>query len=153
MDLALLLCHGRHEVAHLQFSDIKDDTLYLIREKTKQYDSARIAIDMSSQLKEVVSRARAMPPLSQHLTHKSLRTGRRGALKPEMLTREFKKLRDELPMFQGMPAKERPSFHEIRALGANVLEDNGWHKDQIQHLMAYADVEMTELYLAGHKEK
>ncbi|WP_133144363.1 tyrosine-type recombinase/integrase [Pseudomonas fragi] len=49
-----------------------------------------------------------------------------------------------------MPANERPTFHEIRALGAWLYEQQGFAQDDIQGLMGHADVKMTAHYHSGH---
>jgi integrase len=154
MDLALLTCQGRFEVSSMQFSNIEDNVLYVIREKTKKHESARVAIQITSSLQKIINKAKALPPLSQHLVHKSQRQGgRKTSVSPETLTRTFKKLRDQCEEFTKAPMDERPTFHEIRALGANQLENLGVAKQAIQHLMGHADESMTEVYLEGHGEK
>nr|WP_256348121.1 tyrosine-type recombinase/integrase [Pseudomonas yamanorum] len=47
-------------------------------------------------------------------------------------------------------AGERPTFHEIRALGAWLFEQQGFAQEHIQGLMGHADVKMTEHYQSGH---
>lgn len=49
--------------------------------------------------------------------------------------------------------RERPTFHEIRALGAWLYEKQGHPQEYIQALMGHADVKMTEHYQAGHDQK
>ena len=51
---------------------------------------------------------------------------------------------------RGLPVGERPTFHEIRALGAWLYEQQGFEQEYIQGLMGHADVKMTEHYQAGH---
>lgn len=154
MDLALVLCQGRNEVANLKFSDERDPgVLYIVRQKVQKHETSRIAVAVSPALREILTRAKALPPLSPYVIHKALRTGRRGAIKPEMLTREFAKLRDQTNLFEKLAPEQRPSFHEIRGLGGHILEQAGKDKTEIQKLMAHATAGMTEVYLAGHQEK
>lgn len=47
-------------------------------------------------------------------------------------------------------AGERPTFHEIRALGAWLYEQQGFEQEYIQSLMGHADVKPTENFQAGH---
>jgi integrase len=76
-----------------------------------------------------------------------------GQLAPEMLSREFQRLRDALGLFDSLPALARPSFHEIRALGADEYRRGGWPETQVQALLGHADVEMTRHYLDRHGER
>ena len=50
-----------------------------------------------------------------------------------------------------MKPGERPTFHELRALGAWLYEQQGFPQEYIQALMGHADVKMTEHYQAGHE--
>lgn len=55
--------------------------------------------------------------------------------------------------YESMSKAERPTFHEIRALGAWLYEQQGHAQEYIQALMGHADVKMTEHYQAGHEGK
>lgn len=154
MDLSLLMCLGRNEVANLKFSDEKDGVIYVVRKKVEKYESSHIAVRITPALREVLSRAKALPPLSQYVVHKSLRTGRRGAIKPEMITREFKKLADDSKIFAGMAPGEQPTFHEIRSLGSHILKEVEKRETaDIRSLMAHASDNQTIEYLDGHGTK
>lgn len=58
--------------------------------------------------------------------------------------------RDDSHAYDNVPAGERPTFHEIRALGAWLYEQQGFAQEYIQGLMGHADVKMTEHYQSGH---
>lgn len=71
----------------------------------------------------------------------------------EMVSREFTRLRDALELYGCDPA-ERPSWHEIRALGGDLYREQlGWSDDQVQALMGHTSVEMTKAYLDRHGER
>ncbi|MBV2131993.1 tyrosine-type recombinase/integrase [Pseudomonas sp. MAP12] len=74
------------------------------------------------------------------------------AVTPGYLTKEFAKARDESKAYEHLPKDERPTFHEIRALGAWLYEQQGFPQEYIQALMGHADVKMTEHYQSGHGE-
>ena len=46
-----------------------------------------------------------------------------------------------------------PTFHEIRALGAWLYEQQNFPQEYIQVLMGHADAKMTKHYQDGHIEK
>jgi integrase len=49
-----------------------------------------------------------------------------------------------------VPAGERPTFHEIRTLGAWLYEQQGFKLGYIQGLMGHADAKITEHCQTGH---
>jgi len=68
----------------------------------------------------------------------------------DYLTKSFAQARDDSKADKEVPAGERPTFHEIRALGARLYEQQGFEQEYIQGLMGHADVKMTEHYQAGY---
>ena len=52
-----------------------------------------------------------------------------------------------------MDFEERPTFHEIRALGSWLYEQQKFSTDYVQLLMGHATAEMTERYQDGHAPK
>jgi len=65
MDLAILTCQGRNEIASMKHSDIREGVLYVIRQKTRnKTDTAYIAIEVTPALQEVINRSLAQPPQS-----------------------------------------------------------------------------------------
>ncbi|MHB2059761.1 hypothetical protein [Pseudomonas monsensis] len=51
------------------------------------------------------------------------------AVTPDYLTKSFAQARDDSEAYKDMPAGERPTFHEIRALGAWLYEQQGFPQD------------------------
>ena len=72
---------------------------------------------------------------------------------PNYLSNEFSKARDAAHAYDHIPATERPTFHEIRALGAWLYEQQNFPQEYIQALMGHADAKMTKHYQDGHTEK
>ena len=46
-----------------------------------------------------------------------------------------------------MPAAQRPTFHEIRGLGARLYRASGVAEDAIQALMTHSNRRTTQIYL------
>ena len=69
------------------------------------------------------------------------------------LSYEFSKARDAANAYDHIQATERPTFHEIRALGAWLYEQQNFPQEYIQALMGHADAKMTKHYQDGHSEK
>ena len=72
---------------------------------------------------------------------------------PDYLTKEFSKARDAAHAYDHVPPGERPTFHEIRALGAWLDEQQKFPQQYIQALMGNAHEKMTKHYQEGHGEK
>ncbi|MEH6446608.1 MAG: hypothetical protein V7784_22145 [Oceanospirillaceae bacterium] len=70
-------------------------------------------------------------------------------IKPEMVSRQFKAITDELEIFSNTKEAQRPTFHEIRALGIKLYKDAGIDPQQ---LAGHASEKMTRNYDAGHDE-
>lgn len=49
--------------------------------------------------------------------------------------------------------KNRPSFHEVRALGSHLYERAGYEVNEVQELMAHTDEIMTKRYQAGFETR
>src|SRR3569623_3599925 len=58
--------------------------------------------------------------------------------------------RDATGLFDSVPIEERPTFHELIALGAHLRLESGWTESQIQRLKGHTSVQMTKVYLEGH---
>ena len=65
----------------------------------------------------------------------------------------FSKARDAAHAYDHITATERPTSHEIRALGAWLYEQQNFPQEYIQALMGHAHAKMTKHYQDGHEEK
>jgi integrase len=72
---------------------------------------------------------------------------------PDYLTKELTKARNAAHAYDNVPAGERPTFHEIRALGAWLYEQQKPPQEFTQALMGHADEKMTKHNQEGHGEK
>ncbi len=156
MDLALITLQRRSDVARMKFENIRDSKLYVIQEKTEKYDTGYLAIAVGPRLDKVIKRCRddmASPYLVHRRPERKVKD-RAGMdhwtqVKPQMLTRAFAEARDESGLFDKAPEGERPTFHEIRALGIKNLRDKGADP---QKLAGHSSAKMTSNYDSGHDE-
>ena len=74
-------------------------------------------------------------------------------LRPETLSRWFQDARDKTYLFEDLPTLECPSFHEIRSLGAHLMEQAGIDRAIIQALLGHKQAKMTELYLDRYEQR
>jgi len=153
MDLAYITLQRRSDVVTMKFSDIKDGYLYVIQQKTKKHDTAYLKIRMSESLALVAKRCQDST-VSQYMIHRRPRriVKRQDQehwtqVTPGYVSRIFKQVTDSLDEFKKMPVQERPTFHEIRALGIKSMRDAG---ENPQSLAGHASERMTNNYDSGH---
>lgn len=163
MDTALVTLQGRSEVVNIKHTDFRNDRVYIVREKTStKSDAAFICIKATDDIRDLKSRALRLDNIAApNLIHRKPDRLRRGHVvagehwsyvRPGYLTKAFAKARDESRFYAHLRDEEKPTFHEIRGLGARICEDRGMGAGAIQILMAHADKKTTEIYLGGGKE-
>ena len=143
--------------------DMEKNTLTVSPGKTQGYDNpVHLKITMGAALREVVGECLRSPIASPYLIHYKPRSRRREQIEakdhwtsvtPDYLTKEFSKARDAAHAYDHVAAGERPTFHEIRALGAWLYEQQKFPQEYIQALLGHADEKMTRHYQEGHDEK
>lgn len=161
LDLAIQTLQRRNDLALMRFEDCREGVLIVRQQKVEKHGTGNIRIQVGPQLQAVIDRCRD-ELLSPYLIHRQPIRRVKGHMAqrehwtqvlPEQLTREFQRLRDELKLFDHLTMDERPSFHEIRALGADLYLERGVPKEEIQKLLGHASEQMTKVYLDRHGEK
>jgi enterobacteria phage integrase len=164
MDGAILTLQRRNEIISMQHADFRDGFLFVICKKTStRTDASFIKIKMTPDLEDLRNRALTLDKVeSDYLIHRAPdRRYRKAAeskahwtsISPDYLTKSFAAARKEAGDWEHLKPGERPSFNEIRGLGARTYKDLlGVEEGGIQILMAHADPKTTELYLQGGKK-
>lgn len=151
MRLGLQTLQRRADLVAMRWSDIDNDTLKVRQSKT----GAPLKITIGAPLQRVLSDCRddVVSPfvIHQPSTAHANRVG--GGLKPESLSRGFMRARALTGLFDDMPESARPTFHEIRALGADLYRMAGVDEKEIQALLGHSDIEMTRVYLSRHVDR
>lgn len=153
MDIALITLQRREDITLMRFENIKDGHLYVVQQKTKKHDSGYLKIKVGDKLGQVLRRCRdnvASPFIIHRRPEKIVKRETMDhwtQIKPEMVSRQFKKITDKV--LSDMPSAERPTFHEIRALGIKQYKDKGLDPQQ---LAGHASEIMTKNYDSGHEE-
>ncbi|WP_332847593.1 tyrosine-type recombinase/integrase [Pseudomonas lactucae] len=160
--LGLLSLQRREDIVMWPKSavDLEQNTIKVSPGKTQNYGKpVHLEIVMGQALREVVLDCMKSPVVCPYLIHYSPKARKRtqldaklhwNAVTADYLTKSFAQARDDSQAYDEVPAGERPTFHEIRALGAWLYEQQGFEQEYIQALMGHADVKMTEHYQAGH---
>jgi integrase len=117
---------------------------------------------MGQALREVVLECMRSPVVCPYVIHYPPKARKRkqldaklhwNAVTADYLTKSFTQARDDSKAYEDVPAGERPTFHEIRALGAWLYEQQKFPHEYIQALLGHADGKMTKHYQEGHGEK
>ncbi|EGQ62984.1 phage integrase Arm DNA-binding domain-containing protein [Acidithiobacillus ferriphilus] len=165
LDLALHTLQRREDIVQFRFDSLeeRDGRTYLpVRQLKTDHtsDMGRLLLPVGPALDTVIARCRD-DILSPYLVHKAPARRRREyldkkehwtAVTPEMLTREFTRLRDQTQVSARLTPEQRPTFHEIRALGAELYRQAGWANEAIQRLLGHSTEKMTKHYLDKHME-
>lgn len=161
MDLSLITLQGRFEIVSVKFTDEVDGHLHFIREKTKdQTEKAFIRIPVTEKLSELITRCRmrddyVSPFLISRKPARRLRSDLEAKehwtqILPDYFGKQFAFYRDACGYFDHIPKDERPTFHEIRALGGDLYVEQGYSKEYVSALMGHTKIATTEIYLKGH---
>ena len=148
MDLALHTLQRREDVSRLRWEQWQGDVLEIIQGKT----GAPLRIHVDPPLRAVLQRCRD-EMVSQWIIHQPYSAGRRrrgNQVRPETLSRGFQIARAAAGAYEHLAQGQRPTFHEIRALGARLYRDAGIDP---QPLLGHKDHRMTEVYLSRHETR
>lgn len=146
MLLALVTGQRLGDISKMKFSDIWDDDLHVIQEKT----GSKIAIPLSLRLnainwclRDVVARCRdyAVSPYLVHFFRATSQAERGAQVKARTLTMNFSKARDKagIEWGDGTPA----TFHEQRSLAERLYETQGI---DTQKLLGHKSPQQTAKY-------
>ncbi|WP_028304435.1 tyrosine-type recombinase/integrase [Oceanospirillum maris] len=160
MDLALVTLQRRGDLCKMRYEDIREDCLYIIQQKTEKHGlRARLRIKMTDTLADIIHRSRADGIACPFVIHRRpYRIKRSNILehwaqvRDELLSKEFAKYRDKVSTIAALPAEERPTFHEIRALGGHLYLQAGFDPEYVQTLMGHSTGKMTAHYTDRHED-
>ncbi|MDX1487014.1 MAG: tyrosine-type recombinase/integrase [Acidiferrobacterales bacterium] len=151
MELGLVSLQRRHDLVAAKWSSIRDGVWYVDQEKT----GTSLGIRCDARLNELLRRSNIISG-SKFILHYGQDSRRKligQPLKPEALTRGFRAALVSSGLSDAKDAKNDPSFHEIRSLGAELYRKAGWPEDRIQALLGHRDAAMTRKYLEGHERE
>jgi integrase len=159
MELSLVTLQARKEIVAMQYHDIRNGYLHVIRDKTAaDTDMAFIRIAVDDTLAGIVARSRQDGLVSPFMVHHKPVRKRKEYIKnkahwtqvqDDYLSRAFSALRDKTGLWDSLKPPERPTFHEIRSLGARTYMKAGYDKSYVQALMTHTTPKTTDVYLSG----
>ena len=146
MDLALVTAQRREDVAAMRFSEIRDDRLHVIQQKTGAMLSIPLSLILPSvglRLGTVVDRCRLVSRSDFLISSGKRKNSQDGSIHPDGLTKKFVAARN----LTGLKFSENPpTFHEIRSLSGRLYEAE-YGKEFTQKLFGHKSEKMTEMYL------
>jgi len=148
MRVALRTLQRREDLVRIRFRDIEDGSIPVIQEKTGAAIRIKIDENLAADIKDCRDAVVSGWLLHQPIEYNKARIGR--PLTKDMLTKGFQRARDKIPAFAAMSPATRPSFHEIRALGAILYLRAGKSIEDIQRLLGHTNTQMTRRYLERH---
>lgn len=172
MELSLNALQRREEVHRWRFDWSREDAdgrhVYIRISKTHKHGiSAYIRVPESLPVAHSEFGAQTLGDLigccrdhihSPHLVHRLPKRVKRAdgrehpfQLRPQQITKGFAAARDATGLYDRLPADQRPSFHELLALGEHLRERQGWTAQQIQRVRGHTQESTTKLYLEGHE--
>lgn len=139
-------------------------TIRILQHKTRQYkEPVYIEIKMGPELERVVRACLSTGVPCPYLIHRRpLRqppAGRRSAKRhpfavtEDYLSKAFARARDASGAYDDLTVAERPSFHDLRALGEWLYEKAGYSAEYINALGGWASDKMRQHYGEGHEQK
>lgn len=164
--LGLLSLQRREDIVTWERSavDLDANVIRISAGKTQNYEvPIHLEIEMGADLRQLITECLAVPIISPFLI--CYRPARRrrdqmdaklhwSAVTEDYLTKHFRIARDKCKAYDHIEDKDaRPTFHELRALGAWLYQQQGVDQSYIQALMGHATEEMTEYYQEGHEQK
>lgn len=162
MQLSLVTLQAEQEVCNMQYSDIREGYLYVIRRKVAaESEAAFIKIALSPEIERIVRLSRQSGIVSPYIVHRIRRSKAPHAkyvpphptyVRPKALSQHFGQLTTRAGLSARYATKQRPTFHEIRSLGARLMEQQGYPKTHVQMLMAHGSRKTTEIYLDNRAE-
>jgi len=146
MDLALVTAQRREDVAAMRFSEIRDNRLHVIQQKTGAMLSIPLSLTLPSfglRLSTVVDRCRLVSRSDFLISSGKRKNSQDGSIHPDGLTKKFVAARN----LTGLKFSENPpTFHEIRSLSGRLYEAE-YGKEFAQKLFGHKSEKMTEMYL------
>lgn len=159
MEQSLVTLQARTEICSMRQEHFHDGFLFVIRDKVSgDSDMAFIRIKLTEELDTIRRRSLVLPPMSPFLVHRAPDHRRRDwmegkahwtAVEPQYLSKAFAAARDATGRWACLQPPQRPTYHEVRGLGARLYEARGVPQAKIQALMTHSNAKTTRIYLDG----
>lgn len=137
MRLALQTLQRREDITRMKWEHIENGKLYVVQQKVEKRGTGRVAIRITPELQAVLD-ACLDEVDSPYIIHRkperaraSMKKDHPTQLAPEQISRAFQSARDASGFYSDLSQEARPTFHEIRALGVWLYEQQGINTDAL----------------------
>lgn len=144
MELAVTTLQRRSDLIAVTRADVIGGVWRVQQDKT----GVRLEITPGPRMEAALLRAIDTCPL-----HGTLVRTERGAVSGSYLSHRFARARDDSGAYADLPARARPSWHDLRAYGTWLYERAGHPVGYVQALAGHASAKMTEHYQEGHETR
>ena len=163
IDIALSSLQRRGDITmlHRDDVDLEKNTIRILQNKTELYQNPiYIDIVMGPELRVVVLRCIKSDIPCPYLIHrrpfKSLGLAKTNKLHPfavsdKYLSDTFREIRDSTGVYDHLEPEQRPTFHDLRAIGEWLYEKAGYSKEYINALGGWSSDRTREKYGEGHE--
>lgn len=165
IDIALYSLQRRGDLVELKIDDHinkENRSIKILQQKTRNYKQPIfIEIAAGNSLWSAIDAAITSDIPCPYLVHcrpkrmtaqARKRKAHPFAVTAEYITRTFKQYRDSSGAYEHMTQEERPTFHDIRAIGILMYHKAGYSIDYIMALAGHAKEGTTQHYIGGHEE-
>ncbi|WP_353214431.1 tyrosine-type recombinase/integrase [Salinisphaera hydrothermalis] len=165
MGIALYSLQRRQDLCalHVDAVDLKRGTFRVFQQKSRNYQRpVYIEIEMGPELLEVVRACVHSDVPCPYLLHRRpVRIQKRDreakphpfALTLDYLSKAFSAARDKAGAYNHLPLNQRPTLHELRALGIHLYREAGFEDEYIGALSGHAGKKMIDHYAKDHEER
>lgn len=161
MRLGLYTLQRESDIVSLMRDDVVDGAALLVTQaKTLNYaNPVRLKIIMEGEAQEALRACLTTGIPCPNLIHRrpARITARKKASKThpfavqaKYLSKAFSAARDACGAYSHLSPAQRPTFHEIRALGIHLYREQGFSDEYIMALSGHADAKMLERYDSDH---
>lgn len=109
-------------------------------------------------LGELIKHCYADGVASPHLVHRRPKRVKKAKgrehsfqLTAQQISKGFAAARDASGLYDHLPDEQKPTFHELIALGEHLRKKQGWSEGDLQRLRGHTKESTTKLYLEGHE--
>jgi integrase len=162
MNVALYSLQRRGDITELARSQVNTAkrTITILQRKSRNWDEpVFIEIEMTGGLLDAVQDCMMSKVHCPYLIHyqpkritKEIREAKNHpfSVTDAHLSKEFTRYRDLSGAYDHIPKEQRPTFHDLRALGSWLYQEAGYSQEYIQALTGHSNEKMLAHYQKGH---
>ena len=154
MLLSLHTLQREADICNFKRKDIKEGNLCFQQQKSGEIRGQRYItrVRITPTVKMILNRCKD-GILSPYIIHNSYQSKKKlwgKQMSPNSISQGFTRARERSGFYADLKPEGRPTFHEIRALGADLYKKGGMAEKYIKDMLGHKNIDMTKYYLSGH---